>query len=162
MTTTLPFTVLVWVVTTTPDPLVVATVCDTCGPPAPFVAAVPPTPVVDAALAAGRRAGEGVVSQRHGGGPGADDERGRRPVRHPPDAAHTITAHPHALRSRAARFRAARFQGRQAREGAPTPRPGPVQRTPAVVTSPSGRFAVCVHESFPLRSCRGRARPVIP
>src|ERR1035441_5908116 len=46
---TLPFAVWVVVVTVTPDPLVVATECVTCGPVVPLVAAVPPAPaVVDA------------------------------------------------------------------------------------------------------------------
>src|ERR1017187_5408407 len=46
---TLPFAVWVVVVTVTPDPLVVATECVTCGPVVPFVAAVAPAPaVVDA------------------------------------------------------------------------------------------------------------------
>src|ERR1022692_919113 len=49
---TLPFAVWVVVVTVTPDPLVVATECVTCGPVVPFVAAVAPAPAVVEAVPA--------------------------------------------------------------------------------------------------------------
>jgi hypothetical protein len=52
------------------------------------------------------------VSQRHGGGPGAGDQRGRRPVRHPPDVAHTVTTCPPDLRSRIANVCVPRLPGR--------------------------------------------------
>ena len=94
-TTVLPLTVRVVVVTVTPEAVVVATEWVTCGPAAAEVpvvpAAVPPATPRRGRDTSGRRL-VGLVGQRHGGRPGAGDERGGRPVRHPPGVPDAVPA----------------------------------------------------------------------
>ncbi len=96
VTTVLPLTVRVVVVTVTPEAVVVATECVTCGPAAAEVpvvpAAVPAAGAAPAAATPGGRRLVGLVGQRHGGRPGAGDERRGRPVRHPPGVPDAVPA----------------------------------------------------------------------